>query len=109
MKLYYEIDPTTGEIIRLTVDNCNKLEYDYVLKKPSDRKFFESWRAVWPHVNPLISELKLFRKWNKAQLAFRTVGDRPELKSRALPNEAQSSYFSMYTTPPFSSTTCYTL
>lgn len=98
MKLYYQINPITGEILGLYSGRFNEQEFDYVREKDIDFAFFDVWRKTWSHVNPLLSELELYRRWKKADTAFRTVGDRPELQRRSLPGEAASSYFDMYPT-----------
>lgn len=94
-KTYHQIDPATGEILRSTIGRWDTQLYDYVLERDDDFAFFEAWKKTWAHVNPLLSELKLYRQWKIADRAFRGVGDRPELQRRALPGEAASSYFSV--------------
>lgn len=95
MKLYYQINPITDEILGLYSGRFNEHEFDYVREKDIDFAFFDVWGKTWPHVNPLLSELELYRRWKKADTAFRTVGDRPELQRRSLPGEAASSYFAI--------------
>lgn len=93
MKLYYQINPATQETLGLYSGQFNEHEFEYVRERESDFGFYSTWKKFWPHVNPLLSELELYRRWKKADTAFRAVGYRPGLQRRALPGEAASSYF----------------
>lgn len=78
MKLYHQIDRSTGEVLGLIAGRPNTETFDYLLKQDYDILFFDAWKKSWPEVKPLVSELKLFRKWRNVQDQFRAIHLRPE-------------------------------
>jgi len=78
MKLYYQIDRSSGEVLELTSARYDLETFDYLLEHDDDWKFLDAWRKSWPGVKPLLSELKLFRKWMNVQRQFKALHLRPE-------------------------------
>ncbi|NBA94381.1 hypothetical protein [Pseudomonas sp. R5(2019)] len=80
MNFYHEINPSTGEITQLTGGKLDPVNFHYLRELDDDWIFFNSWRKVWPNIKPLLSELKIFRRYINADRRFQTVGDRKELQ-----------------------------
>jgi len=77
MKLYHQIDRSSGEVLGLTTSRCNLNTFDYLLEHDDDILFLDAWRKSWPEVKPLLSELKLFRKWRNTERQFKAIHLRP--------------------------------
>ncbi|NBA95842.1 hypothetical protein [Pseudomonas sp. R5(2019)] len=80
MNLFHEINPSTGEIVRLCDGKHDPVNFHYIREQDSDWSFFHAWQKSWPTIRPLLSELKIFRRYINADRRFRTVGDRKELQ-----------------------------
>lgn len=78
MKLYHQIDHSSGEVLGLTTARYDLETFHYLLEHDDDWRFLDAWSKSWPGVNPLVSELKLFRKWLNVQRQFKVIHLRPE-------------------------------
>ncbi|MBC2692745.1 hypothetical protein [Pseudomonas kielensis] len=80
MKLYHEVDASTDQIIQLTDGVIDPQNFCYVIEQANDWMFLHSWRKSWPNTLPLLSDLKVFRRYINAGRRFKAICDRAELQ-----------------------------
>ena len=78
MKLYHKVDPSTDQITSLTEGVFDPENFYYVVEQESDWMFLHNWRKSWPSILPLLSDLKVFRRYINAQRRFKAVCERAE-------------------------------
>jgi hypothetical protein len=80
MKLYHEVNPSTDQITQLTSGAIDPENFCYVIEQEDDWMFLHSWRKAWPSILPLLSDLKVFRRYINAERRFKAICDRAELQ-----------------------------